>query len=39
LTDWDPENGKYGIAESVTYYNAGKEENVTVSTTTLGAKR
>ena len=39
LTDWDPENGKYGIAETITYYNAGSEKNVTVNTSNIGAKR
>lgn len=38
-TNWNPALKNYSIADKVTYYNAGKEENVTVSTTTLGAKR
>lgn len=39
LTDWDPENGEYGIAETITYYNTGTGENVSVNTANVGAKR
>ena len=39
LTEWDPENGKFGIAETITYFNSGSSQNVTVSTENVGAKR
>ncbi len=39
LTDWDPANGKYGIAENITYYNTGSQKDVTISTADIGAKR
>ena len=39
FTDWDPDNGKYSIATSVTYYNTGSQQNVTLSTTGMGAVR
>lgn len=39
LTDWDPANGKFGIAETITYYNSGSGQNITVSTAGVGAQR
>lgn len=39
LTDWDPANGKFGIAETITYYNSGSSQNITVSTAGVGAQR
>ena len=39
LTDWDPANGKFGIAETITYYNSGSSQNITVSTVGVGAQR
>ena len=39
LIDWDPENGKYGIAETITYLNSGSGQNVSVNTANIGAKR
>lgn len=39
LTDWDPANGEFGIAETITYYNSGSGQNITVSTAGVGAQR
>ncbi len=39
LTDWDPANGEFGIAETITYYNSGSSQNITVSTAGVGAQR
>ena len=39
LTNWNPENGLFGIAETITYYNSGSSQNITVSTEGIGAQR
>ena len=39
FTNWDPANGLFGIAETITYYNSGSSQNVTVSTEGIGAQR